>query len=390
MRTMHSVLKRGGLYWDRELLPVAAYQKRLALIQAEIARSGDDAWLLFGDVERYGNVTFATNFIPRVRSVLAFVPRSGAPVLLANIGLRDVPAAKTITWVEDIRPFGRLPKDLIALIEQQGLNAAKIGVCGFEESLPVTDWTAIEAGLPKVRWSNRGPALWAMRVSKELWEVEAIRRAAIMADEALKLAPEVFRPGVTMRQAIALIDRHIRRAGAEDARYLVASGPQTAIGLRPVDDRVLASGDPIVVSVAVESQRYWAETARTFVLGSASGQLKSLHANAVTAIAAMRTAIRTGASAGDIVVAAERSLNDAKHSQTAVAYGFGHGIGLDAEELPILRAGARESVADHGTFALRVILQGDGCGVAVAQTVLADAAGCKPINEGPSLVEISC
>jgi Xaa-Pro dipeptidase len=383
---MHSVLKRGGLYWDRELLPQAAYEKRLALIQAEIARSGDDAWLLFGDVERYGTVTFATNFIPRVRSALAFVPRSGTPVLLANIGLRDVPAAKTITWVDDIRPFGRLPKDLIALIEQQGLSAAKIGLCGFEESLPVADWTAIEAGLPKVRWSNRGALLWAMRASKESWEIEAIRRCAAMADEALKLAPEVLHAGVTMREAIAVIDRHIRRAGAEDAHYLVASGPQTAIGLRPVDDRALVAGDPIVISVAVESQRYWAEAARTFVLGKVSGELRALHAAAADALKAMRMATRAGATTRNIAAAAEKSLGDAKVSPAS--YGFGHGIGLDAEELPIIHTGGKESVARDATMALRVILPGKRCGVAVAQTVVAEADGCRPLNDAAPLIEL--
>jgi len=358
------------------------------LIQAEIARSGDDAWLLFGDVERYGIVTFATNFIPRVRSALAFVPKSGTPVLLANIGLRDVPAAKTIAWVDDIRPFGRLPKDLIALIEKQGLSAAKIGLCGFEESLPVADWTAIEAGLPKVRWSNRGALLWAMRASKESWEVEAIRRAAAMADEALKLAPEVFRPGVTMRQAIAVIDRHIRRAGAEDVHYLVASGPQTAIGLRPVDDRALVAGDPIVVSVAVESQRYWAEAARTFVLGPASGTLKTLYAAATGALKAMRTATRVGVSTGEIAAAADRSLNDIKLSQVAASYGFGHGIGLDAEELPIVRAGGKEIVAQDAMMALRVVLTGKDCGVTVAQTVVVETGGCRPINDAALLIAL--
>ena len=388
MRTMHSVLKRGGLYWDRGLLPQAAYEKRLALIQAEIAHSGDDAWLLFGDVERYGTLTFATNFIPRVRSALAFVPKSGTPVLLANIGLRDVPAAKTITWVDDIRPFGRLPKDLIALIENQGLSASKIGLCGFEESLPVADWTAIEAGLPKVQWSNRGDLLWAMRASKESWEIEAIRRCAVMAEEALKLAPEVLHPGVTMREAIAVIDRHIRRAGAEDAHYLVASGPQTAIGLRPVDDRALVKGDPIVISVAVESQRYWAETARTFVLGAAPDALKALHAAAKNALVAMGKTVCTGAATGDIASAAEKSLNDSKLSRVAAGYGFGHGIGLDAEELPIVRIGGKERVIGDATMALRVVLTGKACGAAIAQTVVAGSDGCRPLNDAAPLIEL--
>src|SRR5262249_30077875 len=163
----------------------------------------------------------------------AFVPKSGAPVLLANIGLRDVPAAKTITWVDDVRPFGRLPKDLAALIEKEGLANAKIGTCGFEESLPVADWNAIQKALPNGRWSDRGAILRIMREVKAPAEVEAIRRAASVADGALSLAPSLLHPGVTIRQAISAIDLQVRAAGAEDARYLVASGPQASVSLRP-------------------------------------------------------------------------------------------------------------------------------------------------------------
>ncbi len=43
MRTMHPVLKRGGLFWDRELLPPACYAERLTRIRSPIAESGDDA-----------------------------------------------------------------------------------------------------------------------------------------------------------------------------------------------------------------------------------------------------------------------------------------------------------------------------------------------------------
>lgn len=388
MRTMHSVLKRGGLYWDRDLLPAAAYEARLKRLQAAIAESGDEAWLLFGDVERHGNVVYATNFMPRVRSALAFVPKSGAPVLLANIGLRDVPAAKTITWVDDVRPFGRLPKDLKVLIEEKRLSRSPIGVCGFEELLPVADWTAIEQGLPGVRWQNRDDTLRILRASKETWEIEAIRRAGVMADSALATAPSLLRPGTTMRQAVAAIDRHVRQLGAEDARYLIGSGAQAGVSLRPVDDRVLVPGDTVVLSMMVQAQRYWAETARTFVLGKAPAPLAALYDSATATLGVLRGAARPGTKMGAIAAAAANALGDRALAGTAGAYGFGHGIGLDAEEAPVLRDGGADVVASDATLALRVILHGSGLGVAVAQTVLVGANECRPLTAAATLIEI--
>ena len=136
MRTMHSVVKRGALYWDRTLLPPQGYEARIARLQAQIAAAGDDAWLMMGDVERHGPVVYATNFMPRVRSALALVPRQGAPVLLANISTRDIPAARTITFVEDIRAFGKISKDLLALMAERFPSAARIGLCGVSAAMP--------------------------------------------------------------------------------------------------------------------------------------------------------------------------------------------------------------------------------------------------------------
>jgi Xaa-Pro aminopeptidase len=388
MRTMHSVLKHGGLYWDRDLLPQSLYEERLKTLQAAVGESGDEAWLLFGDIERHGNVVYATNFMPRVRSALAFVPKAGAPVLLANIGLRDVPAAKTITWVDDVRPFGRLPKDLTTLIEGNGLAKAAIGVCGFEESLPVADWAVIQKNLPGVRWSDRGTILRRMRAAKQPAEIEAIRRAATITDEALALMPSLLRPGVTVRQAIAEIDRHVRAAGAEDARYLVASGPQAGVSLRPVDDRVLAKGDTVVLTMAVQAQRYWAETARTYVLGKASRELIELHDTAASALNAMYNATKAGYAARAIVAAAEAALDPAV-AAGAANYGFGHGIGLDAEEGPTLSSDSSETIARDATLVLRVVAHRNGIGVATAVTVVAGQDHCTPLGATtPSLIEI--
>lgn len=380
MRTMHSVLKRGGLYWDRDVLPPAAYEERFQHLQSAVRSSGDAAWLLFGDVERYGAVTFATNFMPRVRSALAFVPAEGPPVLFANCGKRDVPAAKTITWVEEVIPFGRLPGDLIKFIEARKLQAARLGLAGFDRSIPVADWEAIAAGLPQAVWTPRDNELWHMRLAKEAWEIEAIARSARIADQALALAPDVLKPGVTMREVLATIDRAARAAGAEDVRYMVASGPQAGVALRPVDDRRLEAGDTVLIYAALEAQRYWAETARTFVLGRAPAALASLHEKAIESIVSMRSAARPGVAASALFVA----------SPMQPAYGCGNAIGLDSEEVPVIAPDSCTALQNHTTLALRALHHADGHGVAVAQTVVVEERGARPLNALAPLLEVGC
>lgn len=385
MRTMHSVLKHGGLFWDRTVTTPSACEQRFQRVQQTVAASGDDAWLVFGDVQRHGNIAFVSNFLPRVRSALVFVPRAGSPILLANIGLRDVPAAKTMTWIDDIRPFGRLPKDLIGLIDQQGLKAARIGTCGFDLSLPVSEWEAIEKGLPQVQWTARDEQIGKLRAAKDEGEIAAMRRASEMAASALALAPQVLRPGASLRQAIAAIDLGTRRQGAEDASYMMAINGGS---LRPVDDRTLAAGDVLTLYMTVEAQRYWAETARTFVLGTADGRLRALFERGQQAMAAMNAATRAGATAAAIARAARTALGDDALYHAAQVYGLGNGIGLDCEEGPIVSETDGGSLAENAVLATRLIVQSGGTGIGLSQTSVARAQGGEPVTKPAPLIEI--
>lgn len=385
MRTLHSVLKHGALYWDRTLATPEACEQRFRRVQQAVAQSGDDAWLVFGDVQRHGNLVYVSNFLPRVRSALVVVPREGAPTLLANIGLRDVPAAKTITWVDDVRPFGRLPKEIVGLIEQQGLKAGRIGTCGFDESLPVTEWDAIEKGLPEVRWTVRDTEIAKLRAAKEAWEIAVMRRTSDIADAALAKAPKLLRPGADLRKIIASIDLEARSRGAEDTRYLIGIGDGN---LRPVDDRVLSAGDVVTLYMTIETQRYWAEAARTFVLGAADSKLQALFDKGQQALAAMNAKVRGGTAAADVSRAAKAAFADDAIYRTAQGYGLGNGIGLDSEEDPVISEASNGVLADNAVVTTRVIAQASGFGVALSQTSVARAQGAEPITKPAALVEI--
>ena len=64
MQTLHTVLKRGALFWDRELLPGDVFHGRLGLVQQAIRDANDDAWLIYGDALQYGSLAYVTHFLP--------------------------------------------------------------------------------------------------------------------------------------------------------------------------------------------------------------------------------------------------------------------------------------------------------------------------------------
>ena len=386
MRSMHPVLKRGALYWDQELLPKACFAERFARLRAMIAAHGDDAWLLYGDVERYGHVAYVSNFLPRTRAALALVPRDGDPAILVAVGPRDVPSAKTLTWIEDVRPFSNLGRELPALIHERELANGRLGLVGIEESLSLGEWNDIAVALPHAQWSMRSAAAMRLRQAKDRAEQAALRRSARAVGRALDLVPQIVRPGMMARELAAAVDRQLRMSAAEDVRILIAAG-ERARSLRPADDCVLQHGDHILLYAAAEVQRYWAEGARSFVLGHATAAQRALAARAAAALAAMRTAAVAGARVGDIHAAAERHLDDAELRASARAYGYGHGIGLDPEEAPFIVPEGDERLVEGASLALRVIAHAAGQGIALGQQVIVGPNGNEAFIDAPGLIE---
>ncbi len=386
MRTMHSVVKRGALYWDRELSPPQTYVDRIAAIQKRIASHGDAAWLLVGDVVRHGPVVYATNFMPRVRSALVFIPAQGDPTLFANISLRDVPAAQTITDIADIRPFSRLPKELSTFLEERMPKGGTIGTCGVEDCLPASDWWAIEEALPLISWRPRDAELTALRARKDAFEVAAIERSMALANLALDAAPDLLRQGLSMRVVIAELDRMVRSEGAEDVRFLVATGAQAKESLRPVDDAIPKSGDQVLIYCAVQKQRYWGEAAQTYAMGAPNDAQHAHHAKAHRAMQAMTAAITQGVHATAIAAIAAEVLQDDYAS--ASRYGLGGGIGLDASEIFEISAKDESIVEAGATVALRVVLHGAVGGVAVTCSLHLSEQGTRVLGHRDSLIVI--
>jgi len=388
VQTQHQVLKRGGLYWDRDLVPREVFDERFRAVQSALAASGDDAWLIYGDAQGYGDVAFVSHFLPRLRSVLILVVKDAPPTLLANVGLRDIPASKTLTWFEDLRPFSRLPQEAVKLVRERGLEKAKLGLVGTRQALPIAEWDAIGSALPGVTWNTRDEAFRKLRMQKDAVELAAIARAAEAAQTGLQTAAHVLRVGTTVRRASALVDKAMRLCAAEDIRILIASGPQCGIALRPPDDRRLEAGDAVMLFIAVEVQRHWAETAQTYVLGTPSPELRAVASKAAGAVDAMQNGLRPHTAVTLLAGAAEKALGDPALLQSARSYGFGHGIGLDQEEPPPIERTSFETVAASTAFALHVVVHRDGLGAASGRTVAVRGNGAEALTQASVLIEL--
>jgi Xaa-Pro aminopeptidase len=364
------VIKHGAFYWDHELGPVAVLEARLEKVRAEIRFAGDAAWLFYGDARSCGALAYVSHYFPRLRDAALLVLPDAPPVLFVNGAPRMVPSMKPLTWIADVRGFGRPPKPLAALLNETNLGGAPVGTVGVAESFSTLEWDELQELVPGTTFTERDAEFAQLRREKDAVDVGVIAKANGILADAFATAGSLLKAATSLSAAFAGIERVARLAGAEDVRILT-SGGAGGNELQPPDDRVLADGESIMLFLGVQLQRYWVEGARTFAVGAGNAQVDALASRAERVVEAMAAATVPGSRCSTIAAAAQTALADDALLAAASAYGLGHGIGLDVHEWPSVAAGSPDVLTAGTALALHVVLKDGSAGAIAGRTVVA-------------------
>jgi Xaa-Pro aminopeptidase len=245
-------MKRGLITWDKDELPPAVFERRLAKARAALAKQDLPALLVYSDVWRSTEGRHLTNFMPYWNRSLIVIPREQPPVLLCGLSPRVYPWIKSVTIFEEIRPASKLVPTLLQLCEERAWT--RLGVLDLprlphEIHLPLED-------------SSLGISGVKLELTDEA-EVAMHRRAEQMAREILT-AELPKGAGLTDYQFSGLLERVFRRAGAEDLVLLFSTD-----GSIPRPARGTMLGDQYDVAVALEYRGHWARV----TLGLSPGSL---------------------------------------------------------------------------------------------------------------------
>lgn len=186
-----------------------------------------------------------------------------------------------------------------------------------------------------------------MIVLRTAKEIEKMRKACIISAEALQVAGEAVKPGVTTYEIDQIAYRYIKKQGAEPNFLHLYGFPATAcISINdevihgiPSKDRVLMEGDIVSIDLGAKADGYNGDNAATFAVGKISDEAKrlcdttreSLYKGIEQAVAGNRI--------GDIAYAVQYYCEERGFS--VVREYTGHGVGTSLHEDP--------SVPNYGT-----------------------------------------
>ena len=378
----HSVLKRGCSTWDPAQVPQAEFQSRLDGVRDGMARQKLDALVIYGDNYSFADLCYLTNYFPKVRGGIAVVPREGAISLLLNIGSRDVPFAKTLTWVEDVRASNQVGADGAKLLKEKGFAKARVGLMDSGNGFPLPQLEEMKEALPSVSWQVCDSMIAPQRLVKTERELGAMREAGHLLSDICDGARVVIKQGRKEYEVIADIDRLARDKGAEDIRILAGDKR-----LNPPSFKQSASlNHHWSLYLAVQHERYWVEAGRTFILSN-DAQLQAAYQKTQEIVVQMAAQLKPGGAVAAIDETARHALGE--FYSTASLYGFANGIGLNQWEAPFLNeddareVGATSVGADtlnaNMTLALRVTFETEGKIVLVGDSFEVTADGARSL-----------
>jgi len=262
------------------------------------------------------------------------VLRHGRATLLTDGRYIEQAAKETNSCVDvlECRTARSMVDTLVAIVPD--------GPVAVQEShLTVSTWRSISAVVGE-RLTCAGPGLSDLRRTKSSGEIDAIRRAARIADDALATCLRLLRPGTSERDFRDALEARMRELGADGPSYdtIVAGGPQnSALPHHRPTSRRFESGDTVVVDVGALVDGYHSDMTRTFFVGSPEADVVEWYRVLQSAQALAVALVPPGRAVKDIDAAC-RDVLSAAGLEKWFTHGLGHGVGLLIHENPFVNA----------------------------------------------------
>ncbi|MFC5141612.1 M24 family metallopeptidase [Actinomycetospora rhizophila] len=342
---------------------------RQAGVDALVVTPGPDLQYLTG-VVKHSHERLSALLLPAQGDPAFVVPTLERPGLDGSA----VEAMDVLTWTDGVDPH--------ALAASRLGDVRRVAVAA---DMPALHVLGLRDALPGATLELATPILRQLRMRKDAEEIASLRKAGAAIDDVHARVPGWLVAGRTEAEVGADITRAIVETGhAEAAFVIVGSGPNGASPHHEVSDRVLQTGDVVVVDIGGPlPDGYNSDSTRTYVVGEPDPEVREVYAVLQRAQAAAVDAVRPGATAASVDEAARAIIRDAGYGEFFV-HRTGHGIGLEVHEEPYIVDGNDLPLEPGMAFSVEPGIYFPGrWGARIEDIVVVTESGCEPVNRRP-------
>lgn len=336
-----------------------------------------DAAVLFSP----SNIRYCTDFRMNkaVESILLITAGGEISYIVPKL---DFNRAITYCRIENIIPFPEdNPNYLLPLKELfKNKNIKKIGV----EQDVITFYKL--KFLKEVSNADIVPIdemLVSLRAIKTNEEIELIRKAADIADKAMRESLKLLTEGITEAEISAYAKYIMEKEGAEGTSFepFVMSGQNAWLPQRFSSSKKITKGELCIFDMGAVYMGYCSDLTRTFSLGGLNDRQKRIFDTAYFAQREAIKAIKPGVRACDIDRIARDIIIESGYGQY-FPHLTGHGLGISIHESPILDIGMETRLKPNMIVTVEPGIYVDGIGAArVEDMVLITESGYEVLTK---------
>lgn len=265
-----------------------------------------------------------------------------------------------------------------------GLDGKRIGV--EPRQLRLLEFRYVKAGAPEADYPDASDVLSSLRLRKDQAEIEAMRRAVKIAQDALEATIPLIKIGMTEKELSAELVVQLLRNGSDSElpfAPIVSGGPNAANPHASPSDRKLQAGDLLVVDWGAAYDGYISDLTRTFAVGKVDEEYLNIHRIVQEANAAGRKAAMPGVPCANVDKAARDVIEKSGYG-VYFTHRTGHGIGMEGHEEPYMRGDNMQLLEPGMAFTVEPgIYLPDRNGVRIEDNVVITETGAEVLSDMP-------
>lgn len=279
----------------------------------------------------------------------------------------------------------RLPESVSQLCD--ALTLKRVGIQA--ESVTLRQRETFASALSDRALIETSGIIDRMRMRKDELEVQTIRRAVDIQQQALDTALERLTIGMTELQFCATLEYEMKTRGAFGPSFdtMVAAGANGSIIHYQTGDSPIQPGS-LLIDWGAKLDGYSSDMTRVLGIGHMPEKVQEIYRIVLEAQLAAIDACAPGKVCAEIDAVARRVISDAGYGEY-FGHGLGHGLGMDTHEGPYFNTLQTDIELEPGmvmTIEPGIYLPGIG-GVRIEDDVLITETGCDVLGDWPKQLE---
>lgn len=264
------------------------------------------------------------------------------------------------------------------------LESEQVKKLGFEQNdVSFSAYAAYQEQFAGIEMVPTKEIVEHVRAYKDQKELDAIRKAVDITEQAFDRILKIMKPGMTELEVAAELEYLIRKNGAPSSAYntIVASGERSALPHGLASDKKLGTNEFVTLDFGALYNGYCSDLTRTVFIGKPTEQQRDIYNIVLEANLTTLAGIKPGMSGKEVDSLGRDVIAKYGYAEN-FGHGLGHGFGLEIHE-PLRLAQASKDILRPGmvlTVEPGIYIPGFG-GVRIEDDILITDTGIEVLTK---------